>query len=114
MARVITELEAMNEALAHASFVLGVDIAYLRDSSRYSIEIVLGASPKAECSQIVLQADGLVEFQLKSLGGGLSQFSCLRIEDVRERQLDRIRFRVRDIENDRIEFLCSDVRVAED
>jgi hypothetical protein len=43
---------------------------------------------------------------MRDLGGGFSQLCGLTTEDISSRQLDRLHYRVFDLEHDAIEFFC--------
>lgn len=49
---------------------------------------------------------GVANLTMRDLGGGISQFCALTIEDVSARQLDRLHYRVFDVEHGAIDFFC--------
>jgi hypothetical protein len=65
-------------------------------------------SSRTETS-ICLQCEDVSLFRLPDFGGGLTQFLCFQGEDIRADQLQQIRFRFSDLEDDRISFTCSAV-----
>jgi hypothetical protein len=49
---------------------------------------------------------------LKEIGGGMTQFMLLKIEDVSKYQLDRIQYKISEIEHGRISFSCQAFKIA--
>src|ERR1043165_6712613 len=49
---------------------------------------------------------------VKQFGGGQTQLLLLAIEDISDRQLDRINYEVRELERDCISFLCRTVTIT--
>jgi len=56
---------------------------------------------------------GISNLKMQDIGGGLTQISHLNVSDVSSSQLDRIKYIVTDIENDRISFDCSDINIRD-
>ena len=84
------------------------DDRYYNDGD-YDLALTLtnpdGLTVRLECFDVSSLA--MVEF-----GGGLTQFLCLRAEDVRPAQLDRVALRFVDLERGTISFDCSSAIVT--
>jgi hypothetical protein len=50
--------------------------------------------------------------QMAEFGGGLSQISGLRVEDVRSRHLDRIKLEFNDLSPERLSFSCATAEIT--
>ena len=68
-------------------------------------EIIGAKSIRAEFS-------GVSNLCLKNLGGGINQLLCLAIEDIRDRQLDRISYQVQELEEDSLSFYCQSLSIS--
>jgi len=51
--------------------------------------------------------------KLQEFGGGLTQLLYLTIEDIQEFQLDRINFRIKDVERGMLQCYCTDFEIRE-
>ncbi len=75
----------------------------------YALRITL-ANGSGEA--IVLFCEDFSNLHVSEFGGGLTQFLVLRARDVREEQLDRVKFHFRDVERDAIASDCVSADVA--
>ncbi|MGH9902190.1 MAG: hypothetical protein ACRD68_10330, partial [Pyrinomonadaceae bacterium] len=55
---------------------------------------------------------GVADLALRDFGGGVTQLLHLVIEDIGDKQLDRINYMVREIERESISFVCQKVSVT--
>jgi hypothetical protein len=60
-------------------------------------------------SEIFVRFSNVSKLTIKDLGGGISQFLLLTIDDISDDQLDRINFRVHELEEDSISFFCQSI-----
>ena len=86
-----------------------ISLALEYDSIGYELKLRL-ANQSGE--EIALNCDDVSGFDLKELGGGLSQILMLQAFDIRWQQLDRIRFEFRDIERSTLKFCCKSAEIA--
>jgi hypothetical protein len=86
-----------------------MSLALEYDSLGYELRLHL-ANQYGE--EITLNCSDVSGFDLKELGGGLSQILMLQAFDVRSQQLDRIRFEFRDIERSTLKFCCKSAEIA--
>jgi len=49
---------------------------------------------------------GVANLHVEEFGGGVTQLLHLVIEDISDRQLDRINYQVREVERDVLSFVC--------
>jgi hypothetical protein len=52
------------------------------------------------------------QLRLHSFGGGLTQVLHLQATDISERQLDQVRYEVRELERDAIAFCCRSIEIS--
>jgi hypothetical protein len=99
----------INNAIAGFTDVVELSIPRQRDDSGYDLALTLtnadGVAVRLECFDVSSLA--MVEF-----GGRLTQLLCLRAEDVRPAQLDRVALRFLDLERGTISFDCSSAIVT--
>jgi hypothetical protein len=61
---------------------------------------------------VTVRFTGVSNLTLSEFGGGYSQICGLAVEDISGNQLDRLNWRVTDLEHERIEFMCQHYEVA--
>lgn len=71
----------------------------------------IASDNRAGASSVILKFSGVKELRMKLLGGGIQQFMMLEIEDIRDLQLDRVNYRLRELEHDAISCMFLDVEV---
>lgn len=83
-------------------------ITFSTDPTAGQRTLVLDLAEDVSLSARVVQVEfrGVANLTIRNLGGGISQFCGLTIEDIRARQLDRLHYRVFDAEHDAITFFC--------
>mgnify|MGYP001270217678 FL=1 len=62
-------------------------------------------------SSVEVVFEDVSELCLRGLGGGLTQLLYLEAEDHRPDQLDRIKFRVKELERDSLSLSCAAIRI---
>src|SRR5438045_4082500 len=73
------------------------------DSARLVCDLTLELqNPASERVLNVILTD-VSSLKLKEFGGGLTQLLYLMIEDIRDRQIDRVNFHVKDVERGMLE-----------
>jgi hypothetical protein len=82
-------------------------------SGRYDLTLDLGQNPPNGAHVIRAVFLGVHGLSLHDIGGGVTQFLCLRVEDIGAYQLDRIRLRVRDLERGNIMFDCLSASIGD-
>lgn len=106
----IQSTDEINEALAGFTDVISLETVAAGAQWSYDLRITLAnASGKA----VVLHCEDVSSLHISEFGGGLTQFLVLRGRDVREKQLDRVRFHFCDLERGAIAFDCVTADVAE-
>lgn len=104
----IASAHEINSALLGFTEVMEVCLVADLASSSYRLSLTLADS---EHRSMLLVCSDVSSLSLPEFGGGLNQFTCLRAEDVRHRQLGRVAFHFADLENHAIAFDCSSARV---
>jgi hypothetical protein len=90
------------------AFALSVDPA----SGKYELTLTLSNDDAAGADVRTARFADVAQLRLKEVGGGWTQFLYLAVEDRRADQHDRAAYEVRDVENDLIAFVCSEVHVS--
>ena len=94
---------------AIASFTDVVELKISRSAgSGYELTLVLENSDRAGAK---LECSDVSNLTIAEFGGGLTQLLCLRAEDERAAQLDRVALRFSDLERGTIAFDCSSASV---
>ena len=73
------------------------------------VDLVRDDSERAEAVRATFE--GVSNLSAQNLGGGLTQLLYLVVEDIKDQQLDRLRYSVCEAERDSIRFLCRTVAV---
>jgi hypothetical protein len=70
----------------------------------YSLWLDMAEQASGGARAVSIQFDGVADLNLQGVGGGLSQIMGSEVETIRERQLERLNFRVTDFEHGTIKF----------
>lgn len=103
------DLSVINDKLAGYSVLLKMVLEAGDSASRYLLRLDLGEAESAGSRAISVSFDNVAKLSVSDVGGGLTQFLCLRAADIRDRQWDGINLKVRDLERESISFLCQSV-----
>lgn len=98
----------INNAIAGFADVFEFTISWSLESG-YALILVLADSDR---TGVKLECSDVSNLAIAEFGGGLTQFLCLRAEDVRAAQLDRITLRFADLERGAIAFNCASASVT--
>jgi hypothetical protein len=79
--------------------------------SQAQVQIVLESEDRPKNYKLELEFNGVTDLRLKDFGGGETRIIGFDIEEIANRQWDKINWKVLDFEHDSIEFLCRSVRV---
>ncbi len=84
-----------------------------RDTDRGGYDLILRLSPdgKNGPSDVTLRFCEVGQLRVNQFGEGLTQILLLNVEDLSANQLERIRYRVTELENDSIAFTCRDMSI---
>lgn len=74
-------------------------------------DLVLVLEREEDSRLIRLVCKDVSNLRLEDFGGGLTQFRFLKIEDVSDQQWDRVRFRLRELEDSHFECKCFDLLI---
>lgn len=95
------------------TFVRELALAVDSRTAAYSLHLVLSESENPEAAWITADFEQVSELSIHDFGGGWTQLLYLAAEDIGREQRDRARFRVRDLENDVLTFLCERIRISD-
>src|ERR1017187_2698497 len=101
-------LGRINELITGFTDVEELTIGPRSPAGRYELRILL-ADPQG--NSVVLKCGDVSNLKIADFGGGLTQFLCLRVVDLRDRQLERVRFHLSEEERNAIEFDCATVDI---
>lgn len=83
------------------------------ESGDYKLVMILAESEFKSAKVIRAEFLGVTNLCVKDFGGGMVQLLLLTIEDVRDKQLDRINYSISELEKDNISFMCRAVNFIE-
>ena len=110
----MVDVPHLNSRLAVLTVVLNLLFSSEGDDFVCDLTVLLASDPATDFKTAVLECKGISNFSLRGFGGGLTQVTCLRVEDLRASQLDGLRYRVRDLQVDSFDLLCRHVELHED
>jgi hypothetical protein len=104
-----------NQDYALRGFTLLITLEFSTDLDSGNCKLVLTLSEDRKTDARVLRAEfsDVSSLCIKDFGGGITQLLLLVIEDVHDRQLDRIRYQIRELERDALFFCCTAFTIAE-
>lgn len=71
----------------------------------------LAATETSGAPEVQVLFEGVSGLSLREFGGGLTQLLSLEAEDVSSEQLDRVKYRVRELERESLALCCGGIRV---
>ena len=98
----------INTAIVGFTDVVELTISQTVESS-YDLTVVLANS---DLAVVKLECFEVSNLAIAKFGDGLTQFLCLRAEDVSAPHLDKVSLRFTDLEQDAIAFDCSSACVS--
>lgn len=93
-------LDRLNDLLREQNCVMSIDIKF--NDFKYDLELVLSADESGSDAVSLIFHD-VSALELNGFGGGLTQFMHLEAFRV-DNGLDRIRYEMRDVDDDKISF----------
>ena len=104
--------EELNHVLEGLTCVSSFSFETDRASGVCTLHLELTDDLRRSTRRVKLSCVNVSNLTLREWGGGPTQLMCLRIEDLRSRQWDRISYRVVDLEDGRLEFLCKSIEAV--
>jgi hypothetical protein len=80
-------------------------------SGAYELRLLLSENESTASRVVSARFKDVARLSLRNFGGGWAQLLYLTVEDRSTDQHENVRYAVRDVENDTISFVCSDVDV---
>gem|GEM_PF-4644509 len=71
-----------------------------------TLYIELSKTPTLDSEVVCAEFGGVAELSINKIGGGISQALLLKVEDIRDKQWDRLNYKVYDAEREAISFCC--------
>ena len=97
----------INNSISNFTDVVDLSLSW-SNGSGYDLKLMLTNSDHVH---VTLKCFDVSNFAIAEFGGGLTQFLCLRAEDVSDARLDRVALRFSDLERGTIRFDCSSATV---
>jgi hypothetical protein len=94
------------------TLVISVHLKYEIERGSYDLALTLAENVTPPSGRVDVLFKDVGELELRSFGGGLSQFLHLSVADETDRGLDRINYRISELERDAISFTCSDIEIV--
>jgi hypothetical protein len=108
---VISQRIAATDKLVGYTTVCHLEFNY--DSVRSVCDLAMKLENPTDGKSLTLLLKEVSQLRLEEFGGGLTQLLYLLIEDIREAQLDRVSYHVKDVERGIFECQCRDIAISE-
>ena len=105
--------EEFNRRIRGFTIVVRLDIQADASVGSYSLVLDLVDNETNGAKTIRATFADVSRLSIAGFGGGLSQFLHLRAEDCRDRQLDRMSYRIVENERDAMSFYCSSIDIEQ-
>jgi hypothetical protein len=103
----------MTHRLGGFTFVRELSLDVDLRTGAYTLRLVLSESEQPSARTLIADFETVSGLSIADFGGGWTQFLYLAIEDVSAQQHDRVHYRVRDSDNDRISFACERLQISD-
>jgi hypothetical protein len=107
------EIAAISDKMRGFTFVREVLLDIEPLTGDYALRLVLFEAPRANARCVTAKFEAVSRLSISDFGGGWTQLMYLAVEDVSADQWDRVRYRVQDLEHERISFLCLRIDVSD-
>jgi hypothetical protein len=104
---------AITYKLTGLTTLISLEFRQCGDGGDYALDLVLAKGMAGSSDSVRMHCEAVSQFEVKGFGGGHTQLLYLVVEDVSDRQWDRVRFRVGDAEDDKMSFYCNAVVVSD-
>ncbi|MEZ6009896.1 MAG: hypothetical protein R3F05_19355 [Planctomycetota bacterium] len=101
----VVDVQAQQQLLNTALWVKSLELRPNDDSPGHDLIMLLASEPEQPAS-VACTAQLVQGLTISMGGGGHYQLGWLRVRDVADRQWDRVRVRVEDVEEGRLAFSC--------
>jgi hypothetical protein len=106
--------ETKTARIAHGyTAVKRLELVHDPTAGAYSLLLELAQDESPFAPSVTVKFFDVSQLTIKNGAGGLSQFHLLVAEDISHRQLDRIKYLIRELENENISFACRRFRVED-
>jgi len=107
----VPQRSALTDRLVGYTTVSRLEFTY--DSVSSVCNLSLQLENPINSKSLTLMMKEISHLKLQEFGGGLAQLLYLLVEDIREFQLDRVTYRVKDVEREMFECQCRDIIISE-
>lgn len=101
----------LTDLLTGFTFLVSLEFVTELDDGMCNLALVLAETEYEGSRTVRAEFGGVANLSVKGIGGGLTQLLLIYIEDVSDRQLDRIHYEVKELERDTLFFFCRTVSI---
>ena len=101
-----------SDALHTLTIVQRLEFSVQTDSGSCTLVLELAESEFPGGKAVRAEFRGVSNLSIKGFGGGITQLLLLSVEDITEKQLDRLNYEVKELERDSIAFLCQSITIT--
>jgi len=96
----------LTEALRGFTLLLSLEFSVELDSGNCALIMNLTDGEAKGAKSISAEFSGVSNLRIEDFGGGMTQLLLLVVEDIRDKQLDRLNYQIRELERNSISFMC--------
>ncbi len=104
---------SLTDTLRGFTILQSLNFSVELDSGVCTLILDLADSEVKGANGIRAKFEGVSNLSIQDLGGGLTQLLLLTVEDIRDRQLDRINYQIHELERDSLSFVCRTLAVID-
>jgi hypothetical protein len=93
------------------NFLFYLELSTEADTGSCKLILHLGASETIRGRAVLAEFTEVRNLCIQNIGGGLTQLEFLLIENISDRQMDRVNYSVKEMERDAMSFLCQGIDV---
>ncbi len=103
----------MIKELSGYTFVSEINVSFDQESGGYILKLLLSRD-EFLIDTVTALFYHISNLKVSDVGGGLSQFCSLAVDDISQQQLEKKRYEVWDIENESLSFYCDSISILKD
>jgi hypothetical protein len=108
----MTSEQELSSLWRGVTLVISMHLEYDIERGSYSLALTLAENVTPLSGRVDVLFKDVGELELRSFAGGLSQFLHLSVADESDRVLDRINYRITELERGAISFTCADIKIV--
>jgi hypothetical protein len=108
----MTTQDELTQALRGFTVLRSMEFSVDLDTGVCTLVLDLTESESTGAKAILAEFLGVSNLLVRNFGGGLTQLLLLAVEDISDRQLDRINYEVKELERESISFFCRTLTIT--